>query len=265
MAFAQLTYRESLRDIEACLRSLSAKLYHMGFRCPVARSIRRQRIARLEDLPIRIRIARPLYARDSRSNPLRSGLDHHRPGSSAGRGAAGPPPHVYPHYRLNISTRSAPSPAPSIMDTSISNAFRVHPLLVVLRRANQEEHLAPTALLASRHRSTGVRSDQTVILGAIESAQAYPDPLRRVSFRHRDEQAAAVPDFVLALTIGIYRSRWQAVLKQHLRIKVREDPDPPSRLRARIVLGLEASHQILQILSVTLTGLAAVRLRKLRC
>src|SRR6202142_1999309 len=32
MAFAQLTYRESLRDIEACLRSMSAKLYHMGFR-----------------------------------------------------------------------------------------------------------------------------------------------------------------------------------------------------------------------------------------
>ena len=38
MAFAQLTYRESLRDIEACLRSLGAKLYHMGFRSPVARS-----------------------------------------------------------------------------------------------------------------------------------------------------------------------------------------------------------------------------------
>ena len=32
MAFAQLTYRESLRDIEACLRSMSGKLYHMGFR-----------------------------------------------------------------------------------------------------------------------------------------------------------------------------------------------------------------------------------------
>jgi len=31
MAFAQLTYRESLRDIEACLRALGAKLYHMGF------------------------------------------------------------------------------------------------------------------------------------------------------------------------------------------------------------------------------------------
>jgi len=32
MAFAQLTYRESLRDIEACLRAQSSKLYHMGIR-----------------------------------------------------------------------------------------------------------------------------------------------------------------------------------------------------------------------------------------
>src|SRR3989475_7662557 len=38
MAFAQLTYRESLRDIEACLRSMSSKLYHVGFRGQVARS-----------------------------------------------------------------------------------------------------------------------------------------------------------------------------------------------------------------------------------
>src|SRR5438309_11930395 len=32
MAFAQLTYRESLRDIEACLGSMQSKLYHVGFR-----------------------------------------------------------------------------------------------------------------------------------------------------------------------------------------------------------------------------------------
>ncbi len=38
MAFAQLTYRESLRDIEACLGSMRGKLYHMGFRGRVARS-----------------------------------------------------------------------------------------------------------------------------------------------------------------------------------------------------------------------------------
>lgn len=38
MSFAQLTYRESLRDIEACLRSMHSKLYHMGFRCRISRS-----------------------------------------------------------------------------------------------------------------------------------------------------------------------------------------------------------------------------------
>ena len=38
MAFAQLTYRESLRDIETCLAMQSAKLYHMGIRKPAKRS-----------------------------------------------------------------------------------------------------------------------------------------------------------------------------------------------------------------------------------
>jgi hypothetical protein len=38
MAFAQLTYRESLRDIEVCLRAQSSKLYHLGIRSTVARN-----------------------------------------------------------------------------------------------------------------------------------------------------------------------------------------------------------------------------------
>ena len=38
MAFAQLTYRESIRDIEACLSAQTAKLYHMGIRAPVRRT-----------------------------------------------------------------------------------------------------------------------------------------------------------------------------------------------------------------------------------
>ena len=38
MAFAQITYRESLRDIEACLRAQHGKLYHMGIRGPVSRN-----------------------------------------------------------------------------------------------------------------------------------------------------------------------------------------------------------------------------------
>ena len=37
LAFAQFTYRESLRDIEACLRSMGGKLYYMGFRGRIAR------------------------------------------------------------------------------------------------------------------------------------------------------------------------------------------------------------------------------------
>ena len=70
MAFAQLTYRESLRDIEACLRSLGAKLYHMGFCSQVARSTladanesRDWRI-HADFAQVLIRIARPLYVRD---------------------------------------------------------------------------------------------------------------------------------------------------------------------------------------------------------
>jgi len=38
MSFAQLTYRESLRDIEACLTALSGKLYHSGIKHPVSKS-----------------------------------------------------------------------------------------------------------------------------------------------------------------------------------------------------------------------------------
>lgn len=70
MAFAQLTYRESLRDIEACLRSQAAKLYHMGFRSTVARNtlananaVRDWRI-HADFAQSLIGIARRLYAKD---------------------------------------------------------------------------------------------------------------------------------------------------------------------------------------------------------
>ena len=71
MAFAQLTYRESLRDIEACLRSAQHKLYHMGFRGKVSRNtlahaneIRDWRIY-ADFAQILIARARHLYANDS--------------------------------------------------------------------------------------------------------------------------------------------------------------------------------------------------------
>ena len=47
MAFAQVTYRESLRDIEACLRAQASKLYHLGIRSTVARNtLARWQVAR---------------------------------------------------------------------------------------------------------------------------------------------------------------------------------------------------------------------------
>jgi Zn-dependent protease len=70
MAFAQLTYRESLRDIETCLQSIGSKLYHMGFRSKVARSTladaNESRDWRIyaDFAQVLIAIARPLYASD---------------------------------------------------------------------------------------------------------------------------------------------------------------------------------------------------------
>ena len=125
-------------------------------------------------------------------------------------------------------------------------------------------------------KSTGLRSDQPVILAAIESAQAYPDPLRRVSYfdaRTNKRLKFLTNNFALpALTIAhIYQSRWQIELffkwiKQHLRINsfygTSENAVKTQIWIAvsiyvliaivRKRLGLEASlYQILQILSVT--------------
>ena len=71
LAFAQLTFRESLRDIEACLRSVQGKLYHMGFRGKVSRSTLADaneshdwRIF-ADFAQVLIHIARPMYASES--------------------------------------------------------------------------------------------------------------------------------------------------------------------------------------------------------
>ena len=67
MAFAQLTFRESLRDIETCLRSMHVKLYHMGFRGKISRSTladaneRRDWRIYADFAQVLISIARPLY------------------------------------------------------------------------------------------------------------------------------------------------------------------------------------------------------------
>src|SRR5664280_324818 len=126
-------------------------------------------------------------------------------------------------------------------------------------------------------KSTGVRSDHTVILTAMESAKVYPDALRRVSYFDAETNKRLkflTNNFTLpALTIAqTYRCRWQVELffrwiKQHFRIKsffgTRENAVKTQIWIAVSVyvlvaivrkrLGLQASlYQILQILSVTL-------------
>jgi hypothetical protein len=126
-------------------------------------------------------------------------------------------------------------------------------------------------------KSTGVRSDHTVILTAFDSAKAYPEALRRVSYLDIETKKRfkfLTNNFTLpAVTIAqIYKCRWQVELffrwiKMHLRIKAFYGTSENAVktqiwiavsvyvlmaiIRKR--LGLEASlYQILQILSLTL-------------
>jgi Transposase DDE domain len=126
-------------------------------------------------------------------------------------------------------------------------------------------------------KSTGLRSDHTVILTALNSAKAYPDAMRRVSYQDLETKKRfkfLTNNFALpALTIAqIHKARWQVELffkwiKQHLRIKafygVSQNAVKTQIWIAVSVyvlvaivrkrLGLEASlYQILQILSLSL-------------
>jgi hypothetical protein len=126
-------------------------------------------------------------------------------------------------------------------------------------------------------KSTGVRSDHTVILTTIESATAYPDTLRRISYFDVETKQwlkFLTNNFSLpALMIAqVYKCRWQVELffkwiKQHLRIKAFYGTSENAvKIQIWIAvsvyvlvvivrkrLGMEASlYQILQILSVTL-------------
>jgi hypothetical protein len=135
MAFAQLTYRDSLRDIEACLRSMKGKLHHVGFRGKVSRStladaneFRDWRIY-ADFAQVLIGIARPLYAHDSMGVDLSTVCTRwtRPPSISAYRffpwarfrqhkaavkmHTARPArqyPHVYPHHRRQSARRQHP-------------------------------------------------------------------------------------------------------------------------------------------------------------
>ena len=314
MAFAQLTYRDSLRDIEACLRSMRGKLYHMGFRGKVARSTladaNESRDWRIyaDFAQVLIGIARPLHAHDPMGVDLESSLyalDSTTidlclslfPWARFRQHKAAVKMHTLLDLHGNIPTFIRVTDGKvhnvNILDEIIPEAgafyvmdrgyvnfdrlyfFTLCSAFFVLR--TKENILLQRRYSHPVDHSTGVRSDHTVILTAIESVKVYPDALRRVSYLDTETNKRLkflTNNFVLpAFTITqIYKCRWQVELffrwiKQHLRIKsffgtsanaVRTQIwiAVSTYLLVAIVrkrLGLRASlYQILQILSVTL-------------
>ena len=314
MSFAQLTYRESLRDIEACLRSMSGKLYHMGLRGKVARStladaneIHDWRIY-ADFAQVLIGIARPLYAGD------RIGVDLNQSVYALDSTTIDLCLSLFPwaHFRkckaavkmhtlldlhgniptfvritdgtvhdVNILDEILPEPgAFYVMDRGYVDFERL--FRFTLSSAFFVTRTKKNVLLQRRYshpvnKSTGVRSDQTVILIATGSVKAYPDALRRIRYvdaETRKRLTFLTNNFVLpALTIAlIYKCRWQVELffkwiKQHLRIKAFFGTSENAvktqiwiALSAYVLVAivrkrfaLESSlYQILQILSVTL-------------
>jgi hypothetical protein len=314
MAFAQLTYRESLRDIEACLRSMQGKLYHLGFRGKVARST----LADANEshdwrifanfAQVLIGIARPLHARDPIGVDLEQSLyalDSTTidlclslfPWAKFRRRKAAVKMHTLLDLHGNIPTfirvTSGDVHDVNILDEIMPEAGAFYVMdrgyidfqrlfVFTLSSAFFVVRTKSNVLLQRRYshqvdKSTGVRSDQTVILTSFESASAYPDALRRVSYFDAETNKRLkflTNNFALpALTIAqIYKCRWQVELffkwiKQHLRIKAFYGTSENAvktqiwiavsvYVLVAIVrkrLGLEASlYQTLQILSVTL-------------
>jgi hypothetical protein len=314
MAFAQLTYRDGLRDIEACLRSLGNKLYHMGFHGRVSRTTLADanechdwRIY-ADFAQVLIGIARPLYARDPMGVDLKDSLyalDSTTidlclslfPWAKFRKHKGAVKMHTLLDLHGNIPTFIRITDG-KVHDVNIldeiwpeAGAFYVMDRGYVdferlyrftLSAAFFVVRTKTNVLLQRRYshpvdKTTGVRSDHTVILTAIDSAKAYPDALRRVSYldvETRKRFKFLTNNFRLpALTIAqIYKCRWQVELffkwiKQHLRIKAFYGTSENAvktqiwiavsvYVLVAIVrkrLGLEASlYQVLQILSVTL-------------
>jgi hypothetical protein len=314
MSFAQLTYRESLRDIEACLRSVASKLYHMGLRGKVSRTTLADaneshdwRIF-ADFAQVLVAIARPLYAGD----PIGVDLDASLYALDSTtidlclalfpwarfrkhKGAVKMHTLLDLHgsiptfisitegkvHDVNILDEILPEAgAFYVMDRGYVDFERLY--IFTLSAAFFVVRTKSNVLLQRRYshpvdRTTGVRSDHTVILTAIDSAKAYPEQFRRVSYLDvatRKRFKFLTNNFTLpALTIAlIYKSRWQVELffkwiKQHLRIKAfygTSQNEVKTQIWIAISvyvlvaiirkrLGLDASlYQILQILSVTL-------------
>jgi hypothetical protein len=266
LGFAQLTYRESLRDIETCLRALGPKLYHAGFRGKVSRStladanrahdwriyadfaqvlIRRARKLYSQE-PLAVDLAQTIYALDSTTIDLCLSLFpwakfRHRKGAVK--------LHTLLDLRGNIPCLIHVSHG-KMHDVNVLDHLPIEPgAIYVMDRGYVDFRRLYRFTLAAAFfvtrckknldatrrtrravdKTTGLRSDQTIVLAGLKSSRSYSVPLRRIAFydvEHRRRLVFLTNNFSLpALTIArLYKSRWQVELffkwiKQHLRIK----------------------------------------------
>ena len=254
LAFAQLTGRESLRDIEACLRAVQPKLYPMGFRGRMARNTlananeRRDWRIYADLAQVLIGHARPLYADQDLgaeleqtayafdSTTLDLCLDlfpwarfRRRQGAIKLhtlldlRGSIPTFIHLTPArvHNVNVLDQLLPEPGAfyvfdrDYLDFARLDVFTPSAAFLVTRAKSntqfQRRYSHPV------DKSTGLRSDQTMVLTGVTAATDYPAPLRRIHYF----DAAPRNDFVFLsnnvalppLTMArLYQARWRVEL-----------------------------------------------------
>jgi hypothetical protein len=223
MAFAQFTYRESLRDIEACLRSIQNKLYHMGIRGKVSRSTladaNENRDWRIyaDFAQVLIHQARSLYADDDFGVELDQtvyALDTTTidlclslfPWAKFQKRKGGIKLHTVLDLRGSIPTfikitdarvydlcildELIPEPGSFyIMDRGFLDFERLYTLnqlrayFVIRSRSNIKFRRIYSHPV---DKNTGLRCDQTIALTGVDSPKYYPEKLRRVRFFDRE-------------------------------------------------------------------------------
>ncbi len=219
LGFAQLTFRESLRDIEICLRALGPKLYHAGFRGKVSRStladanrrhdwriyadfaqvlIRRARKLYAHE-PLGVDLKQTIYALDSTTIDLCLSLF---PWARFRRRKGAIKLHTLLDLRGNIPCFVHVSHG-KMHDVTVLDQLPIEPgAFYVMDRGYvdfQRLHRFTMAraffvtrgkrnLDATRRapravdKATGLRSDQTIVLAGPKSSRSYPEPLRRIAF-----------------------------------------------------------------------------------
>ncbi len=223
MAFAQLTYRESLRDIEACLRSLQNKLYHMGIRGKVSRSTlsdaneKRDWRIYADFAIVLIHIARNLYINDDFGVELDNtvyALDSTTidlclslfPWARFRQRKGAVKMHTLLDLRgnipsfieitdgkvhdVNILDDLIPEPGSFyIMDRAYIDFLGLHVLtqcsafFVIRAKTNFKFRRLYSHTI---DKSTGIRCEKTIVLTGINSSKEYPDKLRRIRYFDSD-------------------------------------------------------------------------------